>query len=662
MHELVSSKGERESAVFRKPLFFPLLILNCLTAPFSFASEAPQTVTETWADFDPQAEPLETELIRETIVDGIVLRQIRYVVGTFGEKKTRVAAFYGFPEGAQDLPGIVQVHGGGQFARKETVIFWAARGYAAIAVNWGEKVIDQAGDPNTDWAGIPAGFLDPTHHNGVEPGEGTIHEVQHPWNSSWLLYSAAARRAITFLEQQPECDKDKIGLMGHSMGGRLTVLTAIDPRVKAASPSVGGSGFLYENLAGIPDSGRRMTEEQGRKLYLKTLDCKDYWPLIKCPLMFLGATNDFNSPMELVIRGFRRLPNSNGAMSFTPHMNHRFTADNYAARIRWFDTHLKGSFVFPKMATARLDLKTDDGIPRFIVKPDLSVPHQLDSVSIFYGYDRDPRARFWRSAEVERAADTFSAACPVMDLGEPLFVFANVSYETGEKIPMPAGYSENSLLTVTSQPRAAFPHQVEEAGVKASGERQRLIEDFTHGWRDWSLVGVGHRAHWNYETHKVNDPAFVGPRGASLALEVETSAPGDTLAVILETDQWRGYTGRKTRRYVALVELTKAGQQSLELPIEKFITDDGEALESYDFLTSLILTPGQKERPKLFSQEWQGGVPTFRNIRWVGGEFAERPRPYLKSGASEIDADAAFGEQFDRSVDESVEREQQDRK
>ena len=640
-----------------------LALLCCGALPiFTTAAEVPQTVTETWADYDPRAEPLEVELIRETIGDGIVLRHVRYVVGTFGDRKTRVAAFYAFPQGAKNLPALVQVHGGGQFARKEAVRFWASRGYACIAVNWGEKVIDQPADPNTDWAGIAAGFLDPKHHNGVEPGDATIHDREHPWNSSWLLYSAAARRAITFLEQQAEADSERIGLMGHSMGGRLTVLTAIDSRVKAASPSVGGSGFLYENIAGIPESDRSMSVDQGRELYLKTLDCKDYWPLIQCPLMFLGATNDFNSPMEFVVRGFRRLPDPNtGAMSFTPHMNHRFTVDNYAARVRWFDTHLKGDFVFPKTAVAQLYLKTDNGIPQFTVRPDLSVPHAIEKVSIYYGYERDPRVRFWRSATVTGDGDTFSAACPVMDLKEPLFVFANITYQTGEEIAMPAGYAANSLLTVTSECRQAFPHQLAEAGAKAVGERLRLIEDFSHGWRDWSLVGTGHRAHWNFETQKLNDPAFVGPRGASLAFEIETNGPGETLAVIMETDQWRGYTGRKTRRYVALVNLVKAGSHSVNLPVEKFVAENGSVLEHYDHVTGLILTPGRKELPQTVTKEWQSEVPTFDNIRWQGGEFAPRPRPYLKSGSSEIDADAAFREQFDNAVGESVERERRDR-
>lgn len=619
------------------------------------AQDIPQSVVQTWAHFDPRSESLATEVIRESIEDGIVLRHVRYVVGTFGSKTTTVAAFYAFPEGGKQLPGIVQIHGGGQRALPETARFWASHGYATVAVNWGEYVIGKRDDPNTDWAGISAGFLNPKHHNDVTPDEGTIHDVPHPWNSSWLLYSAAARRAITFLDEQPEADGSNVGLTGHSMGGRLTVLTAIDPRVKAASPSVGGSGYLYSDIAGVPGSARRMQDDQ--ELYNATLDCKNYWPLIRCPVMFLGATNDFNSPMELVLRGFRSLPQKNGAMSFTPHMNHRFTADNYAARVRWFETHLKGTFEFPRTVTARLDLKSDDGIPRFTVWPDLSGPHQLESVAVFYGYDRDPRVRFWRSAEVVRDGDSFTAACPVMDLGEPLFAFSNVTYDTGTRLKMPRGYADTPLLTITSQCRQAFPHQLVEAGVKPSGERQRVIEDFSHGWRDWSLVGIGHTVHWNYETHKVNDPAFVGPRGASLALEIETTAPKNTLAVIMDVDRWRGYTGRKPRRFAAIVELPEAGLHSLELPADKFVTPEGEVLENYDFVTSLILTPGQKERPDKVTEVWQGKIPVFKEISWEGGKFAPRPRPYLKQGASEIDADAAFREQFKNAVDESVRRE-----
>ena len=81
------------------------------------------------------------------------------------------------------------------------------------------------------------------------------------------LIAMSARRALTFLEAQPVVAADKLGVEGHSMGGRSTVLTAIDPRVKAASPSVGGSGYLHTDIWGLPKSGRHMPEVDGLSLY-----------------------------------------------------------------------------------------------------------------------------------------------------------------------------------------------------------------------------------------------------------------------------------------------------------------------------------------------------------------------------------------------------------
>ncbi|MBE9551934.1 MAG: hypothetical protein IMF05_00590 [Proteobacteria bacterium] len=133
-----------------------------------------------------------------------------------------------------------------------------------------------------------------------------------------------------------------------------------------------------------------------------------------------------------------------------------------------------------------------------------------------------------------------------------------MTYDTGTTLRMPRGYAETPLLTITSQCRQAFPNQLAEAGVKAVGGRQRLIEDFTHSWRDWSLVGVRHTAHWNYETHKLNDPAFVGPRGAALTLKIQTTAPANTLAVVLDVDRWRGYDWDMHDRDYALVRLRGA--------------------------------------------------------------------------------------------------------
>ena len=80
-----------------------LLLSTSGAAP---ADEVPKSVIDTWAQFDPSSELLETELICESAQDNLVLRHIRFVVGTFGGKKTRVAAFYAFPKDGVQVPGV----------------------------------------------------------------------------------------------------------------------------------------------------------------------------------------------------------------------------------------------------------------------------------------------------------------------------------------------------------------------------------------------------------------------------------------------------------------------------------------------------------------------------------------------------------------------------
>jgi cephalosporin-C deacetylase-like acetyl esterase len=48
-----------------------------------------------------------------------------------------------YPKGVKDkVPGLVQVHGGGQRANKHMVVVDAANGYASISLNWGGRELE----------------------------------------------------------------------------------------------------------------------------------------------------------------------------------------------------------------------------------------------------------------------------------------------------------------------------------------------------------------------------------------------------------------------------------------------------------------------------------------------------------------------------------------
>jgi len=81
------------------------------------AAQPPQNVADLWSAFDPRKEPLEVELVREWKEDGGIYRYVRYRIGTFKGHPSRMAAFYGFPEGTKSqLPAVMHMHGGGQRA------------------------------------------------------------------------------------------------------------------------------------------------------------------------------------------------------------------------------------------------------------------------------------------------------------------------------------------------------------------------------------------------------------------------------------------------------------------------------------------------------------------------------------------------------------------
>ena len=190
--------------------------------------KVPQNVAELWAGYDPRKEPLQTEVVREWEEDGVVVRYVRFFIGSFKGKPAWMAAFYAFPKsakGGKKLPGVLHMHGGGQRANLHLVKYHAGRGYAALSVNWGGRPMEgaKAGETNTDW-----GAVDPTQNNvpgyfNVLPGDEFLDPQRSPRNCNWFLLTLGCRRGLTFLEQQPEVDGQRLGIRGHSMGGNLTM-------------------------------------------------------------------------------------------------------------------------------------------------------------------------------------------------------------------------------------------------------------------------------------------------------------------------------------------------------------------------------------------------------------------------------------------------------
>ncbi|MEK0449674.1 MAG: hypothetical protein RL088_1942 [Verrucomicrobiota bacterium] len=634
----------------------------------ALAADIPQNVHELWSDFAEmdRATPLDVEVLKEWEQDGITCRIIRYQAGVFKGAPSRVAAFYAFPKGATKLPAILNMHGGGQSASLNSVVTYAKRGYASVSLNWGGNKMSLGQEvwdgPQTDW-----GKLDATHPpqrnktnhfvGALTPDEFTLDAVESPRNSNWFLVLTAARRAISFLEKQPEVDAPRIGAHGHSMGGKLTTnLAGIDKRIKAAVPSCGGSGDLVEDEATVPGGSRTKRST----LELACVSDNAYLPLITCPVLWLSPTNDFHAHIDNMAWNWRNLPDDRVRFSISPHLNHHHTDEHGITEYLWFEEHLKGAaFKMPRTPGITLDLKTDDGIPRITLTPDGSQPVQR--VDIYYSADPHALTRFWRDAGAVKSGSQWTAKCPVMSLEQPLFAFANVVYETPAAYrtgPQEAGRGTSATFAISSRVLSAGPAQLQAAKVKATDKPERIIDDGARGWHDWYRLNWAHPPLWVATTRKLKDPKWRGPDGATLSFEIR-SETDNQLVLTFQCNGWGAMVPGKPAVEYAVVKKVSASKdwQTIAVkPGELFATDPKftAPLANWNTVTEFsispsgtVMTDGQKT--KLGGNPWQG-AREIRNLRWEGGEYSKQAT--TNAAVSPEDLQKNFNDAIKRSLEE----------
>lgn len=609
-------------------LFLPLL-LSTLGPSLIAAEPVPQSVTELWADFDPRKDALETEVIREWKEDGGVFRHVRYLVGHFKGKPARMAAIYGFPEGAKEkLPAVMHIHGGGQRASLDEVKLLVGRGYAALSVNWGGdgdgkppfNTMDaaQPGDPNTDWGAVDPSQLNVPGYSTMLPGPKQFYEDrEHPNNNNWYLLTLGCRRGLTFLEQQPEVDAQRLGVHGYSMGGNLTMYVAgTDNRVKAAVPAVGGQGWRWQAQEFIGGTAQQDKIKGDVEVFRRTLSFESYAPLIRCPVLHRSATNDFHGWMDGVYRTNALIPNQPLRYSWTPHMNHHLSPEVAVTMPLWFDQHLKSGPALPETPGSELLLTTADGVPVLRVTPDkASLP--VTRVDIYYSVDPDPRARFWRDAVACRKGDTWEAKLPVLSTGQALYAFANAYHKLSktESLPHMAKIEE---LCLSTQFHSASSTELQAAKVKATDQSTLLIDDFARGWHDWYRLNAEHKPFWQNWTRKITDPKWRGPDGASLAITLKLPQT-NRISFVLTQNEWRSYRGPK-QVFTCHREIQGQPQShTVTFTITDFKNAEGQSPANWQQIDQLGLCARHEERVRGQSTQpasWNGEMPVFERVTW----------------------------------------------
>lgn len=327
----------------------------------------------------------------------LIVRELFYTSPGSDGSDLRIFAHYARPPDADSpLPAVVWVHGGASIGSREAVIEWAGRGYAALSM-------DLPGKGGEVRAGSRSTGPDMSDDNifRVEPG---------PRESYLFLCVNAVCRAVSMLAHRPEVDAARIGVLGYSWGGVITLLAnGIDDRITAAC-TVYGAGF-------IPDesiwTARLRAGDPGQvELWRTHFDPSSYLATQHGRTLFASATGDEYFSVRSFIRTYERAQREK-ALYLAPNLNHEMDEHGPATIVRWFDHALGGGPSLPRVSVGRA------GDRLTVPAANLSSVSQVLRVA---ADSPDLRQAFWRATPMQRQADAWT--CPAPDPGIPFYVIA----------------------------------------------------------------------------------------------------------------------------------------------------------------------------------------------------------------------------------------------
>jgi uncharacterized protein len=255
-----------EDKVKKKLVYIAIILIAVILLAFLLSKgkqpEIYQFTGNTLA-YSEERGPTNYEVISQWENDSVEISKIRFESRPFQNKETYIYGFLFLPKGKENTPGFVFLPAGDatKESRQKLLIELAKEGYASLA-------IDQRGVGETagTFLWFDQDYL--VFKNGEEP-------VQH-----LAVYDAL--RSFDVLREVEEVDKENIGFVGESMGGRFAIIAAaIEPRSK---------GIIAISAAGF---GIGINPMQEGNDYLVSIDPDHYISKISPNyLMMLQGTND----------------------------------------------------------------------------------------------------------------------------------------------------------------------------------------------------------------------------------------------------------------------------------------------------------------------------------------------------------------------------------
>jgi cephalosporin-C deacetylase-like acetyl esterase len=283
----------------------------------------------------------------------IVVSELYFQAEPFLSRGARSFGWLAMPQDpAEKLPAMLLIHGGGGTAIEVWARQWAARGFAALAIDlYGNGPGRQRlPDGGCDWSDMNVAF---EFTQGVE--------------NSWIYQSVAnCIRAVSVLSSLPEINADQVGVSGVSWGGYLTsTIMCVDDRVGLGIP-VCGCGFDHRAGNAID-----ATAEKRERVY-QLFDASNSITRCMKPVLFVGGIWD--PPPDQLMSCYHAIPDARKTLSIRLHRHHNDagymgTAFDHLEPMIFADTVFRHGPAMPRLGTLHrngchvtIDYQSDVGL------------------------------------------------------------------------------------------------------------------------------------------------------------------------------------------------------------------------------------------------------------------------------------------------------------
>ena len=388
---------------------FVIIICGSLFARLAGALPA-EELRQLW---DIPTIEVRTETLKSSLTRGIRVEEIYYYSRPYKREPVRVFGYFCYPQKrAGKLPAILLSHGGGGHASRSTSINWAKKGFAVLAIDLPGKGENRARSRST----------------GPDMLVATLLRTEPDPSYNYLVHAvAAARNGITYLTQRKEVDRQRIGMIGLSWGGVLTLLTnGQDDRLKAAV-NVFGAGYIPEGCTWQEIFTAMPETAKGR--WDSYIDPQNFLATQHAPIFFVTGTNDHCYYLPIFQKSFIEVAAGKDLL-LIPNLRHKFLAAAERPAFTWLEQQLKTGGTFPRITELPVFRKNANKI---IFPFTAAVHSQVKSARLYYtaGGPQGFTGKKWQAVQPYQEADKYFFALPFSILKPEILYYVTFTDDHG---------------------------------------------------------------------------------------------------------------------------------------------------------------------------------------------------------------------------------------